>query len=86
MEYFFRKSLLKTLLPSNSAAAALGPKIRNPFSSKRSTIPKVNGSSGPTIVKSIPSLITNSRRPSISPDVIFRQVASLLIPALPGAQ
>ena len=44
------RSLQKTLLASNSAAALLGPKIRRPSAWKASTIPAASGPSGPTTV------------------------------------
>src|SRR5690554_6450977 len=46
-----KKSLLKALEPSNCAAAWVGPKMVKPAARKRSTTPRTNGASGPTMVK-----------------------------------
>ena len=46
-----------TFEPSSLAAALLGPKITRSFALKISTIPSTKGASGPTIVKSIFSVI-----------------------------
>ena len=83
---FLRKSLVKALLASSSAAAFDGPKIGSPFSSNISTIPAVRGSSGPTTVRSMDSLSANCSKFSTSPAAISTHVAILLMPALPGAQ
>ena len=48
MPYFFIRFLENALLPSMIAAAAFGPKQGIPFSFRRSTQPKTNGSSGAT--------------------------------------
>ena len=56
--------LEKALLPSSSAALFSGPKILSPCFLNSSTIPSTNGASGPTIVRSILSLIAKSLNPS----------------------
>ncbi len=65
--YFFMNFLARTLLPSNWAAASLGPTIPNPKDSKISTIPLTKGASGPTTVRSISlSLAKRAKSKSLS--------------------
>ena len=64
----------------------VGPKTRRLLFLNSSTIPRDNGCSGPTIVKSILFLFTNTIRFSISVDPISTFSAISPIPALPGAQ
>ncbi|GBF24969.1 hypothetical protein MnTg01_01316 [archaeon MnTg01] len=51
--FLFIKFFAQILLDSNCAAFLLGPKIFKFFSSKKSTIPKASGASGPTTVKQL---------------------------------
>jgi phosphoribosylaminoimidazolecarboxamide formyltransferase/IMP cyclohydrolase len=85
MPYFCRRFLVNTLLPSNLAAAEVGPKIVSPCSSNRSTMPSIKGASGPTTVRSIFSCKAKSNK-------LFTSVAGIgihwhnsSIPGLPGA-
>ena len=82
-----RKSLAKDLDPSSWAALPLGPRQRNPFSVKRSTIPSTSGPSGPMTVKLIPSSWANSQSRSVSSAAIamFSTPFSCAVPAFPGA-
>ncbi len=68
------------------APRAVGPKIRSPDASKRSTIPLTSGASGPTTVRSICSLRAKSRSPARSSALQGMHSASPAIPPLPGAQ
>ena len=53
MLYFLQIDFIKALEPSNSAANLFGPNTLMLCLLKKSTIPLTNGSSGPTITKSI---------------------------------
>ena len=79
-------SLAKALLPSNLAAPRLGPKIFSPLFSKRSTIPRVKGSSGPTTVRSIFSFSAKSLNFSTSSGRMDTSSTISPMPSLPGAQ
>jgi hypothetical protein len=78
--------LAKTLEPSISAAAALGPNTRSPASSKRSTIPAQSGASGPTTVRSMDSRVAQASSPSTSSAPMSTHSATPAMPAFPGAQ
>src|SRR5690606_25699710 len=82
-----RKSLAKALLPSSRAAAAVGPKMRWPAARKRSTTPATSGASGPTTVSATPSPVASRSSPSMSVAATstLRHLASVAVPALPGA-
>ena len=80
-----KNSFVKRLLPSNSAHILFGPKALRPASFKRSTIPITNGTSGPTIVKSIFSFFANATKPSISLALIATFVKASSVPPFPGA-
>ncbi len=84
--YFAISSLAKTLLDSNCAAGLFGPNILRSYLLNSSTIPRDNGTSGPTTVRSIFSLLAKSKRPWISSALISMHSAVCAIPPLPGAQ
>ena len=86
ISYFFIKSLENAFELSITAAFLRGPKIRSPFCSKTSTIPAANGSSIPTIVRSISFSFANSANCSNSIVLIGTHSAISAIPAFPGAQ
>ena len=86
MLYFFIKSLENALDPSKIAAFFLGPNTFNPSASNTSTIPPTNGSSIPTMVKSISFSFAKATSLSNSMAPMFTHSASCPIPALPGAQ
>ena len=86
IRYFFMKSFEKTLLDSSCAAAFVGPTILLPSFSNISTMPFERGSSGPTIVRSIHSYLTKSRRASKLSGPTSIHSARSEIPAFPGVQ
>ena len=57
------------LLDSRRAAAAVGPNSRRPSAAKRSAMPRLSGSSGPTTVKSICSRSARAGSASRSADI-----------------
>ena len=77
--------LANDLLPSMRAAACVGPKMRSPSRWKRSTMPRVSGSSGPTMVRSMPCSQAAATSTSKSVTAMGRSVAMDAVPALPGA-
>ena len=86
MLYFFMRSLEKAFDPSRIAAFLRGPNTFSPSASNTSTIPPTNGSSIPTIVKSIACSFAKATSLSNSMAPIGTHSASAAIPALPGAQ
>ena len=84
--YFFIRSFENALDPSKMAAFFLGPNTFKPSFSKASTIPPTNGSSIPTIVKSMPFSFAKAVSLSNSIAPIGTHSAILPIPAFPGAQ
>ena len=76
--------LEKALLPSNSAVLFRGPKILSPCALKSSTIPSTKGASGPTIVKSILSLMAKFLKLSTPSSYTF--CPSFAVVALPFAK
>ncbi len=83
--YFFIISFANSLLPSTFAASLDGPNTFRPFFSNSSTIPIVNGISGPTTVKSILFCIANSLSPSIFSTLMLIFLPYLEVPPFPGA-
>ena len=84
--YFFIRSLEKAFEPSKIAAFLRGPKARSPSASRASTRPPTNGSSIPTIVRSIACSFANATSLSNSIAPIGTHSAICPIPAFPGAQ
>ena len=84
--FLFINILENSLLDSSWDENLFGPKINNPFSLNKSTIPIAKGCSGPTIVKSIFSFNAKFKRASILSALIFTVLTIEAIPALPGAQ
>ena len=85
ISYFFIRSLENALEPSMIAAFFLGPNTLIPTCSNASTQPATNGSSGPTITKSIAFSFAKVTNLSKSITEISTHSASSAIPALPGA-
>ena len=85
ISYFFIRSFENALDPSMIAAFLRGPNTLMFSFSKASTQPATNGSSGPTITKSIAFSFANATSLSKSITEISTHSASSAIPALPGA-
>ena len=79
-------SFAKIFDDSIRAAALLGPKMRKPSATKRSTTPPASGSSGPTTVR--PTRFSFAKRTSAGKSLteIATFSVSWAVPALPGAQ
>src|SRR3954469_22017748 len=79
-------SRVKALLPSNRAAAWLGPKHFSPAAAQASARPRVSGASGPTTTRSTRWAVANATRAGMSSAPIGTHSAISAMPALPGAQ
>ncbi|CAI8927047.1 hypothetical protein EMIT0P218_40030 [Pseudomonas sp. IT-P218] len=81
-----RKSLVKAFEPSSWAAPAVGPKQSRPRERNRSTTPATSGTSGPTMVREtfFSAKSASCSRASTSM-ATFSHLASMAVPALPGA-
>ena len=71
--------------PSMRAAAALGPKTRNPKRRSASARPRTSGSSGPTTTRSTSSERARPSRPSASSRESDGTSPTAAIPGFPGA-
>src|SRR5262245_2383405 len=80
------KSFANALLDSSAAAAAVGPTIACRSAANRSTTPRLNGSSGPTTVRSTCSRFATASSVSGLVGSAGKQRAISAIPGLPGAQ
>ena len=79
-------SLANALLPSSCAAAADGPKTRNPFARRTSATPATSGASGPMTTRSTASRVAISRTASASvTSASGSQRAMVSMPGFPGA-
>src|SRR6478735_6375801 len=73
------------LLPSSSAAAALGPKHAMPAARTASATPATSGTSGPITTRSAPSCVARAATDAPSSAFTAWFVATCVVPALPGA-
>src|SRR5690606_21425953 len=81
-----RKSLVKAFEPSSWAAAAVGPKMSRPRARNRSTTPFTSGASGPTMVSCTFCAAKSASCSMASTSMAtFSHLASVAVPALPGA-
>src|SRR3954470_236044 len=79
-------SLAKLLLDSSCAAARVGPKMGHSRRRNSSTTPSINGSSGPTTVRSGCKRLASSTTESRLLRSALTHSACCEIPPLPGAQ
>ncbi len=79
-------SFAKILDDSSRAAAIVGPKMRSPSLSNKSTTPAASVSSGPTTVRSMRFSLAKRASPGRSLAVIGRFSPRAAVPAFPGAQ
>ncbi|MCY1534913.1 hypothetical protein D9M68_702970 [compost metagenome] len=77
---------MKALEPSSWAAPAVGPKMSRPRERNRSTTPATSGASGPTMVSCTFFAAKSASCSSASTSMAtFSHLASVAVPALPGA-
>src|SRR5215218_7339468 len=77
--------LAKIFEPSMRAAPREGPKIFKPASQKASAIPPTSGASGPTMVRSMSTVLAKLRNEIRSSTGMSTSSATEAIPGLPGA-
>src|SRR5437763_230392 len=85
MPFARHRSLVKPLLPSSCAAAALGPNTAIPTSRSASATPATSGASGPMTTRSMRLLPAKLSTAAGSDGSMRTQSAHLAIPGLPGA-